>query len=399
MTELRHNSEWYDLAINGGSPVRPEPIRARPVFDDQEFAAVREVLESRHLTQFTSTKIADFERTFAEFYGVHHAVAVNSGTAALHVALEAVGVGREDEVIVSPFSFVASASAVLHAQAVPVFADIDPKTYCIDPVDIERKITPWTRAIIPVHIFGQPADMNPILTVAAAHRLAVVEDSAQAHDSRYRGQLAGTMGDAGCFSFYDSKNITTGEGGMIITDNDTIAEQSRLVRHHGESASYVYDRLGYNYRMGAVQAALGLVQLAKMQSFNSVRREHASFYDQSLADLPLILPQRDARTDFTMHVYTVLLPGELVPYRDEIVDALRAENVYVSVCYPSVLYLSNVFQKVSNKYPPGLCPIAEDVAARCFTLPLHHALTSSEVADIAAAVHKVVPAYVARYEM
>jgi len=388
---------WNDLAVNGGEPVRPGPITALPVLGDDELHVVRNVLESGRLTQFTSTKVAEFERAFAEFYGVRHAIAVSSGTAALHVALEAVGVGREDEVIVSPFSFVASVSAVLHANAVPVFADIDPKTYCIDPADVERKVTTWTRAILPVHIFGQPADMNPILTIAAKHRLAVVEDAAQAHDSRYRNQLAGTLGDAGCFSFYDSKNMTTGEGGMIVTGDDNVAEQCRLIRHHGESAPYVYERVGYNYRMTAMQAALGIVQLGKLKEFNAVRRQHASFYGETLADLPVTLPHGDPRSHYSTHVYTMLLPEELRPYRDEIVEALRAENVYVSVCYPSAIHLSTLFRKTPYTYQAGLCPVAENVAARCFTLPVHHALTPDDVKDIAAAVHKVIPAFLKQY--
>jgi len=398
MTESFHSdSEWNDLAVNGGEPVRTEPITALPVFDDDELQTVHDVIESGRLTQFTSSKVAEFERAFAEFYGVRHAVAVNSGTAALHVALEAVGVGREEEVIVSPFSFVASVSAVLHANAVPVFADIDPKTYCIDPAEVERKVSTWTRAILPVHIFGQPADMNPILTIAAKHRIAVVEDAAQAHDSRYRNQLAGTMGDAGCFSFYDSKNMTTGEGGMIVTEEDDVAEQCRLIRHHGESSSYVYERVGYNYRMTAVQAALGIVQLGKLKEFNTLRQQHAAFYDKALAGMPITLPHSDSRNHYTTHVYTVLLPEELRPYRDEIVDALRAENVYVSVCYPSAIHLSTLFRNTPHTYPPGLCPVAENVAARCFTLPVHHALTPDTVKDIAAAVHKVIPAFLKQY--
>jgi len=398
MTQNSHsNSEWNDLAVNGGQPVRTEPITALPVFDDDELQAVHDVIESGRLTQFTSPKVTEFERAFAEFYGVKHAIAVSSGTAALHVALEAVGVGCEEEVIVSPFSFVASVSAVLHANAVPVFADIDPKTYCIDPAEVERKVSTWTRAILPVHIFGQPTDMNPILTIAAEHRLAVVEDAAQAHDSRYRNQLAGTMGDAGCFSFYDSKNMTTGEGGMIVTGDDDVAEQCRLIRHHGESASYVYDRVGYNYRMTAVQAALGIVQLGKLKEFNAVRRRHASFYDETLAGLPITRPHSDPRSHYSTHVYTVLLPDELSPYRDEIVDALRAENVYVSVCYPSAIHLSTLFRNTPHTYSPGLCPVAENVAARCFTLPVHHALTPDAVKDIAAAVQKVIPAFLKKY--
>ncbi len=383
--------------MNGGIPVRPEPIVVRPVLDEQEIEAVRDVLESRGLTQFSSTKVAEFEQAFAEFYGVRHAIAVNSGTAALHVALETLELGPDDEVIVSPFSFVASVSAVLHARAVPVFADIDPRTYCIDPADIERKITSYTRAIVPVHLFGQPADMNRIVTIAAEHRLAVIEDAAQAHDSRYRNQLAGTIGDLGCFSFYESKNMTTGEGGMIVTNNDTLAERCRLVRDHGESAPYVYDMLGYNYRMTAIQAAIGIVQLGKLKEFNSVRRQHAALYDEALADLPIKLPQRDSRAHFTTHVYTVLLPEELVPYRDEIVDALRAENVYVSVCYPAALCSTALFQNKSCDYRPGLCPVAENVASRCLTFPVHHALAPGDVKDIAAAVRKVISAYVAKF--
>ncbi|MCD6287549.1 MAG: DegT/DnrJ/EryC1/StrS family aminotransferase [Candidatus Hydrogenedentes bacterium] len=387
---------WQNLAVNGGVPVRTEPIWTWPIIDEDTRNAVLAVLESRRLTQFSSSKVTEFEHAFAKFYGTRHAIAVNSGTAALHVALESVGVQEGDEVIVPPFTFVASASAILHARAVPVFADIDPQTYCIDPADIERKITDKTKAIVAVHIFGQPAEMDPINEIARANGLAVVEDAAQAHDSRYNGKLAGTIGDAGCFSLYDSKNITTGEGGMIVTDSDEIAEICRLVRHHGQSGTYDYVRLGYNYRMTAMEAALGIMQLGHLKSFNEVRRNHAAYYDRALADLPITLPYRRPDTDFTTHVYTVLLPETLADRRDDVLSALRAENVYVSVCYPVPLYITQLFRDLPYDYPQGLCPVAEQVAARCITLPVHHAMTSDEARDIVTAMHKVIPAFIAR---
>lgn len=382
-----------ELAVNGGTPVRNEPIWTLPVIDDETRLSVADVLESRRLTQFSSSKVTEFEKEFARFYDTKHAIAVNSGTAALHVALEAAGVGSGDEVIVPPFTFVASASAVLHAGAVPVFADIDPNTYCIDPADIERKTTDKTKAIVPVHIFGQPADMDPIVEMADDKGMSVIEDAAQAHDSRYKGKLAGTIGDAGCYSLYDSKNITSGEGGMIVTDSDDIADRCRLVRHHGQSGTYDYVWLGYNYRMTAMEAALGIGQLRNLKTFNEVRRRHAAFYDEVLADLPLTLPHRNPDTDFTTHVYTVLLPEKLASCRDEILAACRAENVYVSVCYPIPLYHTKLFQDLPYDYPHGMCPVTENIAPRCLTLPVHHAMKPDEAADISAAVHKVVRAY------
>ncbi|HID90529.1 TPA: DegT/DnrJ/EryC1/StrS family aminotransferase, partial [Candidatus Bathyarchaeota archaeon] len=250
------------LAIEGGRPVREEVLPFVPeeaYIGDGEVEAVLEVLRTKRLSQLTSEKVKEFEEAFAKYYGVGHAIAVSSGTTALHAALAATGIGPGDEVLLPPYTFVATANAILHQNAVPVFVDIDPKTYNIDPEAIERAITDRTKAVIPVHMLGQPADMDPIMEIAEDRGLVVIEDCAQANGAEYKGRKVGTFGDMGCFSFYANKNMTSGgEGGMIITDDGDLAERAGSIVNHCRvkaspyryvPAHNVYWGLGYNYRM------------------------------------------------------------------------------------------------------------------------------------------------------
>ena len=398
-------------AIEGGKPIREKPISAFPKFSEDEINAVIEVLKSGRLTMLVGEVTRKFEDEFAKVHGVKHAIAVSNGTVALHVALRALGIGPGDEVITSPFTFVASASSILHQNAIPIFADIDRETFNIDPASIEERITDKTKAIIAVHLCGHPAEMDEIMKIAREHNLAVIEDCAQAIGAKYKGKIVGSIGDINAFSFYLSKNITTGEGGMVLTDNDKLAEKAKLIRHHGEPEWYKYILLGYNYRMTELQAAIGLAQLKKLEKLNERRREIAKIYFDELEDLSALqLPIEKPYVNHVWHIYNVLIDLDKVrKNRDEIVKAIKAENVWVSICYPTVLYLEPLFQeKIGHgkgcpwtcpfygreiKYEKGLCPNAEWVSERVFTLPTQPSLSDDDAIDIARATKKVIRYY------
>ena len=247
---------------------------AKPNFNEEEEAAVKEVLKSGIIASGPKTKL--FEKEYAEYIGVKHAIAVTNGTVALDVALKSLGIGPRDEVITSAFSFIASANCILFQNAKPIFADIDPKTFNIDPFDVAEKITAKTKAIIPVHIFGQPARMDALKEIAEDNRIALVEDAAQAHGAEYKEKKVGSIGDLGCFSFYATKNMTSGEGGIIATTDSKLADRARLIINHGQSKKYLHNILGYNYRMTEMCASIALVQLKKLDAFNTKRIENAN---------------------------------------------------------------------------------------------------------------------------
>ena len=246
---------------------------AKPLIGDEEIEEVVKVLKSGFIAQ--GPKVAEFEEKFAEYIGVKHAVATSSGTTALHTALLALGIKAGDEVVTTPFTFAATSNSVLYVGAKPVFVDVNPETYNIDPEKIAEAITDKTKAIMPVHLYGQPADMDPIREIADENDLKVIEDAAQAHGAVYRGKMVGSMGDAACFSFYPTKNMTTSEGGMVTTDDGATADAARAIRAHGESQRYTHVMLGYNFRMTDVAAAIGLAQLKKLDTFNGKRIENA----------------------------------------------------------------------------------------------------------------------------
>ena len=398
-------------ALEGGSPVRKKPIEAWPRFTEYEINLVLEVLKSGRLSSLNGTVTRKFEEEFAKFIGAKYSIATSNGTTALHTALASIGIGPGDEVITTPFTFVATATSILHQNAIPIFADISLKDYNIDPTSIEEKISDRTKAIIVVHLAGNPAEMDQIMKIAHKHGLKVIEDCAQAIGSRYRGKTVGNIGDVGTFSFYQSKNMTTGEGGMVVTNDELIAEKARLVINHGQTGQYFYEILGYNYRMTELQAALGLGQLKRLNELNNRRREIAKIYSEELADLEeLILPYEKNYTYHTWHIYQVMLKLEnLRVDRDHIVKALKRENVLVLVAYPKVIYQTPLFQKMIgygkgcpwscpyyNKkvtYHNGLCPNAEYVAERIITLPTFSSLSDDDVLDITKAIKKVINYY------
>ena len=276
---------------------------AKPLIGAEEQASVAEVLASGMLAQ--GSKVRRFEEQFAEWCGVHHAVAVSSGTAALHLALLAMGVGRGDEVITSPFSFVASANCALFVDAKPVFADIEADTYCIDAAEVRRRITPQTKALIVVHLYGQPCNMDEVAEIVREHGLLLIEDACQAHGAEWHGRKVGGAG-VGCFSFYPTKNMTTGEGGMITTDDAEIARDARLLREHGAAVRYVHEKLGYNQRMTDIQAAIGIVQLGRLEGWNQRRQQNAAYLTERLSAVPGVTPPavRPGATH-VFHQYTV----------------------------------------------------------------------------------------------
>ena len=275
---------------------------------DEEINAVIEVLRSGMLAQ--GPKVAEFEKAFADYIGVKHAIAVSSGTTALHIALMACGIKEGNEVVTTPFSFIASANCALYAGALPVFADINPQTYNLDVTKISDAITGKTRAIVPVHLYGLPANMEDILWLAHRHGIAVVEDAAQAHGAEINGRKAGSFGDAACFSLYATKNMMTGEGGMITTNRDDVADASRMLRQHGMRVRYQHEMLGYNFRMTDIAGAIGLAQLAKLEGFNRRRIENAAHLSERLKER-FVVPFVPKGYKHVYHQYTIRLSEKM----------------------------------------------------------------------------------------
>ncbi len=341
---------------------------AKPLMGDEEKEAIIAVLESGMLAQ--GPKVEEFERAFAAMCGVRHAVATSSGTTALHLALLAHGIGPGDEVITSPFTFIASANSILFVGARPVFVDIDESSYNIDPTLIEARITSRTKALMPVHLFGNPCDMEAIMDIAARHGLVVIEDAAQAHGASINGKKVGSFG-AGCFSFYPTKNITTAEGGMVTTDDDQVAEKVRLLRNHGMKRRYYHDFLGYNFRMTDLQAALGLAQLAKLEDFNEKRIANARYLTEHLRDV-IITPQVKGGHRHVFHQYTIRVNEK----RDWMVEQLRERGIGTGIYYPLPVHKQPVYQELG--YTDHL-PVAEAMSRKVLSLPVHPALSQAEL--------------------
>ena len=302
---------------------------AKPYVGEEEFEAVREVLLSGRFV--SGPRVAEFERSFAEYVGVEHVVAVNSGTAALHVALACCGVGPGDEVIVPALTFFSTITAVLHQNAVPILADISLDNFSLDPDDFAARITPRTKAVIPVHYFGHAAEMDRIRATAAEHGITVIEDCAQAHGTRYRGEMVGSIGEMGAFSFFATKHMTTGEGGAITTDNAEWAELARLIRSHGLQGRNDHVVLGYNYRMTEMAAAMGIVQLAKLDGLNRARQRNSEYLIERLAGLPWAevpkIPEHVEHTFFWCHL--LVDEDELGFTTQELIARLRERGVEV----------------------------------------------------------------------
>ena len=355
---------------------------AKPLIGDDEKQAVLDVLDSGMLAQ--GSRVKAFEEAFAEMCEVKHAIATSSGTTALHVALLANDIGPGDEVVTSPFTFIASANSVLFTGAKPVFVDIDPVTFNIDPSQIESAITPRTKAILPVHLFGLVADMNSIMEIAKQHDLIVIEDACQAHGAEYNGQRAGSFG-TGTFSLYPTKNITSAEGGMITTDDDKIAENCRVIRQHGMRRRYYHDELGFNFRMTDVHAAIGLAQVSKLEKFNTARVANAAYFTQHLRGV--IPPTVPDGCRHVFHQYTVRVPDGK---RDALMDHLRQNDIGFGVYYPVPIHKQTYYVKELG-YDQCL-PEAERAAEEVLSLPVHPALSSDDREKVVATINAFIEA-------
>lgn len=351
---------------------------AKPLIGAEEKQAVNEVLDTGIIAQ--GPRVKAFEEAFAAMCGVKYAAATTSGTTALHVALMAHGIGEGDQVITTPFTFIASANSILYTGARPVFVDIDPVTFNMDPILIEAAITERTRAILPVHLFGLCCDMDPILAIAEKYNLAVIEDACQSHGALYKGRRAGSFG-TGAFSLYPTKNITSAEGGMITTNDPAIDESCRVIRQHGMRRRYYHDELGFNFRMTDVHAAIGLAQLQKLERFNQARRSNAQFLSRHLQGV--IVPCEPEGYEHVYHQYTVRVPGGK---RDALRTHLQERGVGSEVYYPVPVHKQSFYMGELG-YDVSL-PQAEKAALEVLSLPVHPALTQADLETIVAAVNE-----------
>jgi dTDP-4-amino-4,6-dideoxygalactose transaminase len=350
-------------------------------------AAIVRVLESGQFA--LGPAVESFERDFAAYCGAADAVAVNSGTSALHLALLATGVKSGDEVVTVPFTFVATVAAIEYAGARPVLVDVEPDYCTMDPSALERAITARTKAVVPVHLFGQPADMDPILDVARRRGLVVIEDACQAHGAEYGGRRVGTIGDIGCFSFYPGKNLGAyGEGGAAVTNNPRYADTMRLLRSWGEKTRYEHRLKGFNYRMDGLQGAILGVKLKHLERWTEARRAHAEAYRRLLADAPVRTPLERPGARHVYHVYSVR-----VPQRDAWRARLAEQHIQTGVHYPIPVHLQPAYRDLG--YQVGQFPVAETVAREVLSLPLFPEMTPVQIETVAAVLRAGLPAAIA----
>ncbi|NLO29215.1 MAG: DegT/DnrJ/EryC1/StrS family aminotransferase [Methanosarcina mazei] len=345
---------------------------ARPLLGKEEIDAVTEVLSSGMIAQ--GPKVEEFELAFSEYTGCEYAAPVISGTVAIHIALLAHAIGREDELITSPFTFIATANSILYTGAKPVFADIEPDTYNIDPEKIKEKINPKTKAIMPVHLYWQSADMKAIMEIAEDHKLVVIEDACQAHGAECLGKKAGSFG-TGAFSFYPTKNMTTSEGGIITTSDREIAEKSKMIRAHGSRVRYLHEMLGFNLRMTDIAAAIGLAQLEKLDGFNASRQKNAAMLSEGLKSISGIVPAT-TREGYThvFHQYTIRAQN-----RDKLADFLKEKGIGTGVHYPIPIHKQPYYMELGYK---DSLPVSEKAAEEVLSLPVHPALSRDDVLKV-----------------
>lgn len=337
-------------------------------------AAIQAVVDS--VAFINGPQVRTFEEAFATYCGAQHAVGVQSGTAALHLALMACDVGPGDEVLVPSMTFIATAEMIGRLGARPVFVDVDPRTCNLDPAALEEAVTPRARAVIPVHLYGQPAEMDAILEIARRNGLRVIEDAAQAHGAEYRGRRAGALGDVATFSFYPGKNLGAyGDAGAVVTDDKGIAEQVRLLRNHGRHSKYTHKREGFNYRLDTLQAAILEAKLPHLEAWNAARRHNAELYRQYLSGLPVELPHEAPHVRSVYHLFVIR-----VNRRDEVLAHLRANGVGAGVHYPVPLHMQPAYEYL--EYQPGDLPSARQAAEEVLSLPMYPELTEEQIRKV-----------------
>ena len=370
-----------DNKINYETVVVRDLIRInQPIVGKEEIDAATEVLKSGILTEKSGMgpRVLDFEKEYARYVGAKHAVAVTSGTAALHAALLVAGVKQGDEVVVPSFTFHSTAEVVLLCGAQPVFADIDPETYTVTADTVESALTRSTKAIIPVHLYGLPADLDPFRKLARDRGLTLIEDAAQAHGAEYKESKIGSIGDMTCFSFYAGKNMTTGEGGMVTTNDDDYSDKLRMVRTHGEQRPYWPTSVGNNYRMNELLAAIGLAQLKKLPSFLEKRRRNAQFLSEKLGVLgKVITPKEPEGRKHAWYVYTLRLRGANAGKRNKAIEKLRSKNIEATVYYESPLHMLPLYREFSTTR--RALPETEKACRQVFSLPVHPRLDEPEL--------------------
>jgi dTDP-4-amino-4,6-dideoxygalactose transaminase len=408
-----------ELAITGGPKIRSKPFPKHPIIGNEEKDQIMQVLESGNISTFIASpgenflggkKIKEFEDKFSKKIGTQFGVAFNSASSALHAAVVAVGVKAGEEVIVPPTTFTSTATCALMHNAIPVFCDIKPDTYCINPNLIESLISPLTKAIIPVHLFGNSCDMDEITTIAKKHRLKIIEDCAQSIGGQYKNKTLGTMGDCSIFSFQESKTIMTGEGGMLLTNDEEIATMARMIRNHGEiilptmkQRSYKTEFLGWGYRMTELEAALGIAQLSKLDYLNNERIKLGNYLS---AEINKIDGLKHVKYDYVKHVYWMFgftFDDKVIGVpRDLFCEALRAEGIPCANGYVEPLYLNPIYlekrafafkhYKGSAKYQKGMCPVAEHLHERALinTIICRPPATISDMKDVVDAIRKIV---------
>ncbi len=346
---------------------------ANPIIEEEEKSLVNEVMDSGMLVMGKYVK--KFEEKFAKYSETDFGIATSSGTTALDVALKSLNIEENDKIITTPFTFIASSNSILYSKADPIFADVKEDSFNIDPDSIKRLLNeyPDTKALLIVHLFGQPCDMDEIIKIVNQHNLLLIEDSAQAHGATYNDQKVGSFGDVSAFSFYPTKNMTTGEGGMVLTDQVEIMKKARLLVNHGSTQKYHHDILGYNYRMTNISAAIGLVQFKKLDEYNKRRKKNAQKLTQGLVDLdwlktPAVLENRE----HVFHQYTIK-----TDYRDELLQYLKENGIGYGIHYPLPTYEQNLYQKLG--YKDITCPVTERLCDQVVSLPVHPALSEKNL--------------------
>ncbi|MEM3765632.1 MAG: DegT/DnrJ/EryC1/StrS family aminotransferase [Candidatus Bathyarchaeia archaeon] len=354
-----------------------------PTFDKEMEDAALNALRNEHFV--LGEDVYKFEEEFAKYVGAKYAVSTNSGTSALHLSLLALGIKSQDQVITTTFSFIATANAILHAGATPIFSDIDIKTYNIDPLKIRQNITKHTKAILPVHLYGYPCNMQQIMNIAQDNKVKVVEDACQAHGAEYNGLKVGSIGDVGCFSFYPSKNMTVcGDGGMVVTNDAEIAKRVIKLRDCGRRTKYEHDIIGYTARLNTVNAAIGRIQLKRLNEWNEKRIQNALMYNKLLSDLDEIIlpppPKKLIKPVYNLYVIRVR-------DRDKLKEYLENNGIQCGIHYPLPIHLQPIYKEIFH-FKGGEYPVSELVSQTCLSLPMHPNLTKDDIAYVCEKIHE-----------